>query len=351
VGKLTATITLFAPALNHTVETIAFYLRHGSSCRVRIVTNFEGDNTSEHPWALYRLERTNCEIVQIGSPPRESNLFIFNLVRHGRVPNEVTAWRAKSTETAFLLSGIFYEHYKDRLRELVRSWPHYFGASRAIYQRSRMARWQTFPFYRQKPVYYSPYLHPQYFLPEELSNAFGAVKRAEQRRFRLGFLGGQQPPRRSAQLAQCRQAIDEAGITIVRSNFGSSEGANKAAWLEIGGSETTVAVDPSEYLHILADMDFCVSPPGWGRYSHRTVEAIVRGAVPILSDASAYDLDLRDGENCIIVSDGNWREATRRALVMSQSEVVRLRNSVLALREERVAPNIAAECFCSQLLG
>jgi hypothetical protein len=40
---------MFAPALNHTVETIAFYLTRGSNCRVRIVTNFKGDETSELP--------------------------------------------------------------------------------------------------------------------------------------------------------------------------------------------------------------------------------------------------------------------------------------------------------------
>src|SRR5262249_47652611 len=124
---MSPTITVFALDLNHTVETIALYLTHGRNCRVRIVTNFKRDDTSEHQWSFYRLERTNCELVEIGSPPKESDLFIFNLVRHGHIPTEVTAWRAKSAEAAFLLSGIFYEDYKDRLRELVRSWPHYLG--------------------------------------------------------------------------------------------------------------------------------------------------------------------------------------------------------------------------------
>ena len=77
----------------------------------------------------------------------------------------------------------------------------------------------------------------------------------------------------------------------------------------------------------------------------------MRGSVPIVAEPRAYDLDLRDGENCIVVRDNNWLEATRRALGMPQSEVVRLRHSVLALREERLVPNVAAERFCLQLLG
>jgi hypothetical protein len=105
-------------------------------CCVRIVTNFKSDDTGEHPWSLCRLERTNCELVEIASPPKKSDLFIFNLVRPGHIPTEVTAWRAKSAEAAFLLSSIFYEYYKDRLRALVRSWPHYLDASHAIYRRT-----------------------------------------------------------------------------------------------------------------------------------------------------------------------------------------------------------------------
>jgi hypothetical protein len=351
---MTATITVFAPDLNHTVETIVFYLTHGgASCRVRIVTRFDGDDRGEHPWSLHRLKITNCELVEVGSPPKESDLFIFSLIRHGNIPNEVAVWRAKSAAAAFLLSDIFCDDYKDRLHELVRSWPHYLGASRAIYRHSAVPRWRTFPFYRQKPVYYSPYLHPQYFMPADLSNAFSVIKSSEQRRFRLGFLGNCQPPRRAAELAQCRQAIDEAGITVIGSNLESIDSTNQAVWAEYGGSDSTGpnGLDPSAYLRILANMDFCISPPGWDRYTHRTVEAIVRGSVPILAEPRAYDLGLRDEENCIIVNDGNWLEATRRALGMPQSEVLRLRSSVLALREERLLPNIVAEHFCSQLLG
>jgi hypothetical protein len=334
------------------IETIAFYLTHGG-CRVRIVTDFEGDEKGEHHWSLHRLAQTDCELLEIGSPPQQSDLLIFSLIRSGRMPNELTAWRNKAAAVAFLLSDIGHVDYKNRLRELVRSWPHYLGASRAIYRHSPVARWRTFPFYRQKPVYFSPYLHPQYFVPAELSNAFSIVKSTVQRRFRLGFLGNRQPPRRAAQLAQCRRAIEEAGITVIGSHLESSDSTNQVVWVEYGGSESAglSGLDPSAYLRILADMDFCISPPGWERYTHRTVEAIVRGSVPILAEPSAYDLGLRDGENCIVVRNGDWLEATRRALGIAKSEVVRLRSSVLALREERLVPAVVAEHFCSQLLG
>ena len=207
------------------------------SCHVRIVTKYEGDEKGEHPWSLDRLKATNCELVQIGSPPKESDLFIFGLIRHGNIPNEVMFWRSKSVATAFLVSGIFYGNYKNRLRELVRSWPHFLGASCAIYQRSPVARWRTFPFYGQKPVYYSPYLHPQFFVPTELSKAFSVVKSSGHRRFRLGFLGNGQPAARAAPLAQCRQAIDEANLTVIGRDLRSVSSTDQALWVEYGGSE------------------------------------------------------------------------------------------------------------------
>jgi hypothetical protein len=352
-SSMKAIITLFAPGgLGHVFETIAFYLTHGGH-RVRIVTNFEGDEKSEHPGSLQRLAETDCELVESASPPKESDLLIFSLIRHGRIPNELAAWRAQAKAVAFLLSDSRYDDHRDRLRELVRSWPHYLGASVAIYRHSPGARWRNFPFYRQKPAYFTPYLHPLYFVPSELSHAFSEVTSTEQRHFRMGFLGNSQPPRRAEQLAQCRRAMHEAGITVAGPELESSDSKKQAVWVEYGGSGWSGphGVHPTAYLRILTDMDFCISPPGWGWYTHRTVEAIVRGSVPILAEPDVYNLDLRDGENCIVVNNGDWLAATRRALAVPQSEVVRLRSSVLALREKYLTPDAVAKSFCSQLLG
>ena len=77
----------------------------------------------------------------------------------------------------------------------------------------------------------------------------------------------------------------------------------------------------------------------------------MRGSVPIIADPHLYNIGLRDGENCIVVNNDDWREATRRALAMPQSEVMRLRSSVLALREKHLTPDTVAKNFCSQLFG
>jgi len=61
----------------------------------------------------------------------------------------------------------------------------------------------------------------------------------------------------------------------------------------------------------------------------------VRGSVTILTEPDVYNLDLRDGENCILVNNGDWLEATRRALAMPQ----------------RLTPDTVAQHCCSQLLA
>jgi hypothetical protein len=139
---------------------------------------------------------------------------------------------------------------------------------------------------------------------------------------------------------------------VIGSELDYSDSKNQAVWVEYGGPESsgTNALDQNVYLDVLTDMDFCISPPGWGWYTHRTVEALVRGSIPILAEPDVYNLDLRDGENCIVVRNGDWRGGTRRALDMRESEVVRMRTCVLALRENSLLPDIVAERFCSQVL-
>ena len=128
----------------------------------------------------------------------------------------------------------------------------------------------------------------------------------------------------------------------------------QGVWVEYGNHESSGprGLEPMEYMALLADMDFCISPPGWGlNWTHRTVEALVRGAIPIIEDPQLYSLGLRDGETCLLVKNNDWAEATRRALAMPAAEVLRMRRLVLALRAERLTMERAAAAFRRDLLG
>jgi hypothetical protein len=93
-------------------------------------------------------------------------------------------------------------------------------------------------------------------------------------------------------LAQCKAALAGA--------------ESRVKWHEYGGWESSVprGIEPMDYVQVLSDMDFCLSPPGWDWYTHRTVEALVRGSIPVIEDPQVYGLDLADGENCIVAGIG-----------------------------------------------
>jgi hypothetical protein len=159
-----------------------------------------------------------------------------------------------------------------------------------------------------------------------------------QRKYRVAFIGNRQPPERLTKLMQCRDAL----VGAERQTY----------WHEYGGQESTGPrrLEPTQYMRVLSDTDFCISPPGWGDlYAHRTVEALIRGSIPIIDDPHNYDLEFRNKQNCILANRHDWGTAIRTALSMSDPEVLRMRRNVLALREERLLPNKAVDRFCSQI--
>jgi hypothetical protein len=60
-------------------------------------------------------------------------------------------------------------------------------------------------------------------------------------------------------------------------------------------------MEPMEYMGTLPKW-ISASAHQAGVYSgtHRTIEALVRGSIPIIEDRQVYGLELDDGKNCIV---------------------------------------------------
>jgi hypothetical protein len=294
-----------------------YLLAIGEVCRVRVATMFDGDETTEHPWALRRMrECGGIEIMHCGEPA-ESDILLFHLVRHGRISNNLIFWRARAESAAYLSLSEGRLSWGDWCRETVRSFPHYL---------------------RARKITIRPYIHPQFLVNAEWrQSSFASINAEAVRQWRIGFLGNRQPPERMERLMQCRKAL---------------VGVDRVYWHEYGGWESTGprGIEPMEYMEVLSDMDFCISPPGWGRsFTHRTIEALARGSIPIIEDPELYGLELRDNDNCIIARPDDWGVAVRRALEMSEAEVRRMRRRVIMLRENYLLLPRAMEHFRSQL--
>jgi hypothetical protein len=322
-------VTFFAPELCDAVETMAYFLAtEEAACHVRLATKLEGGERTEHPWVLGRISQFGgIEIAPYDEMPKYSDVLVFYLVRHGRISNKFDPWRARAKSAVYLLASEGPVSWPDWLRETVRSFPHYL---------------------RARKITFRPYIHPGLIANSEWFKAsLGPIDIDDRRRWRLGFLGNRQPPERIARLAQCKDAFVGAENRVNWHEYEHNYGG-----LELNRRARFEPIEPMDYMRALSDMDFCVSPPGWGQqWTHRTIEALVRGAIPIIEDPQVYGLGLRDAENCIVARPDDWGAAVRRALDVSEAETRRMRRNVVALREEQLLPKRAIDHFRSQVIG
>jgi hypothetical protein len=96
---------------------------------------------------------------------------------------------------------------------------------------------------------------------------------------------------------------------------------------------------PAEFLQVLSESDFTLAPPGYSLVTHRPVEALLRGSIPVLNEneLDLYDLALEDGVNCIAVPAGGWFAAIERIIRMDESEITGMRRNIQSMVPERVA--------------
>ena len=151
------------------------------------------------------------------------------------------------------------------------------------------------------------------------------------RKYRVNFLGSQDPPERKAVLDAVRQFFPSAaGETAHRSG-------PPMFWHEYSDANP-VGVPPREFVQLLTDSDFTLCPRGYSLVTHRPVEALLRGSIPVLAqeEIDLYGVDLVDGENCVGVPDGRWEETVRRLVNTDPSEIPRMRSNAFAMFERRL---------------
>ena len=68
----------------------------------------------------------------------------------------------------------------------------------------------------------------------------------------------------------------------------------------------------------------------------RGIQALLRGSIPVLSsdELDLYDVEFKDGQNCVAVEDGRWRETVRKLARAEESEIRRMRTKIDAMFEE-----------------
>lgn len=147
-----------------------------------------------------------------------------------------------------------------------------------------------------------------------------------QRQYRINFLGSQDPPSRKAVLDRVRHFFPSAPGGAPR------PGGPALFWHEYSDADP-VGVPPHEFVRLLTESDFTLCPRGYSLVTHRPIEALLRGSIPVLAqqEIDLYGIDLVDGENCIGVPAGRWTETVARLMETDPVEIVRMRNNAFSM--------------------
>lgn len=143
---------------------------------------------------------------------------------------------------------------------------------------------------------------------------------------RANFVGSRDP------------AIRSHILDSIESRFTTEADRQRMVWHAYSDAQPA-ALSAQEFLKVLSDSDFTLSPPGYSLVTHRPVEALLRGSIPVLNthELDLYDLGLADGVNCIAVAPDGWPDAIHRITQMSDSQITAMRRNVRAMVPERVA--------------
>ena len=151
---------------------------------------------------------------------------------------------------------------------------------------------------------------------------------ATTRPYLVNFLGSQDP------------AVRKAILDAVRAQFHGADGSarvvrpGKAMYWHEYSDARPAGLPPTEFVAMLSRSDFTLCPRGYSRITHRPMEAMLRGSIPVLDagELDLYGIELADGHNCIAVRGGRWLEAIERIVALPEVAIRHMRENLLAMR-------------------
>ncbi|NWG74973.1 MAG: hypothetical protein HXY24_10265 [Rubrivivax sp.] len=144
----------------------------------------------------------------------------------------------------------------------------------------------------------------------------------------VNFLGSRDPQARLQVLDEVRHRfVSPAGEAL------SPRPGKRMYWCEYSDAAPG-GLPPDQFVATLTQSDFTLCPRGYSLVTHRPLEALLRGSIPVLraDELGLYGVDLVDGRTCIAVGDGGWGAALDRIGALSEDEIVAMRRHVHAMR-------------------
>jgi hypothetical protein len=164
------------------------------------------------------------------------------------------------------------------------------------------------------------------------------------RPIRANFLGSRDPDTRGRILDSVEAYfVGEPGRALAQPD-------KRMVW-HVYSDAQPAALSPEQFVGVLSESDFTLAPLGFSLVTHRPVEALLRGSIPVLNanELDLYDLGLAHGVNCIAVPPGGWPAAMESICRMGEAQVVAMRRNIRAMFDDRVAYPALARDICARL--
>jgi hypothetical protein len=101
------------------------------------------------------------------------------------------------------------------------------------------------------------------------------------------------------------------------------------------------SIHPKNWAGVLKSADFSVCPPGYELKTHRVIESLLCGSIPILDCPQEYDVGLMHGVNCLVARKNTWKEVVSQALNFSQEQIIAMRENIRECRGRFLSLNSA----------
>ena len=286
-------------------------------------------NAAQLPEIIDRL------IVQVSPRPIESLLHVARLAQRSRRITLITAGdRSRRWRTAMKLQWLEARTLGRYMRKI----------DRVLYKDGFYASDLLGAFKRRHTIGFD--VHSQFLHNDRIYEAIHARDWSPDthRPILASFLGCRDPAARENILASVRELFRSDVRVPTRM------GAKRMFWHEYSDAAPN-GVAPEEFVKLLTQCDFTLCPRGYSLVTHRPVEALLRGSIPVLAadEVDLYGIDLEDGINCIGVPEGRWREAVERLLAMDESRIVAMRTRIHAMFEAELAYAAVAQRISSQV--
>jgi hypothetical protein len=158
------------------------------------------------------------------------------------------------------------------------------------------------------------------------------------RPYLVNFLGSRDPQSRLAVLDTVRHLfVSPSGDAL------STPPGKQMYWCEYSDA-VPGGLPPSQFVETLTKSDFTLCPRGYSLVTHRPLEALLRGSIPVLraDELDLYGIELVDGKTCIAVGDDGWAKAIERILALPQAQITAMRRNVHAMRPALEYATVAA---------